>query len=156
MSNKRRQALTFGQYLADHHYSSSGAYTDFAGKTLQKKLERTLGKSMQKGQVVDWELDGVRTSPIDHLNKDQSPTDLMQSIVDGSEVTQPEDEQVKLVDEELGSLDSKSLRDHLHVRLLREAKELTRLQSDMEQYRNYYENMLLKAMMNEGNTEEHE
>ena len=33
---------------------------------------------------------------------------------------------------------------------------MTKLQDDMEQYRNYYENNLLKAMMQPGNTEESE
>ena len=55
-----------------------------------------------------------------------------------------------------GLSETKSLRDQVHINILREAKKLTELQSDMEQYRNFYENKLLKTMMQPGNTEDAE
>ena len=55
-----------------------------------------------------------------------------------------------------GLSETKSLRDQVHLNILRDAKKLTELQNDMEQYRNFYENKLLKTMMQPGNTEEAE
>ena len=34
VSNSRRQSLTFGQFLSNHHFSSPGAYVDFASNLL--------------------------------------------------------------------------------------------------------------------------
>ena len=66
VSNSRRQKLTFGKFLSDLHYTSANAYSDYASTLLQEKLSTVLGEPMRKEKVVDWELDGVRTSPIDH------------------------------------------------------------------------------------------
>ena len=35
----------------------------------------------------------------------------------------------------------------MQVQILREAKSLTQMPEDLEQYKNYYENKLLEAMM---------
>lgn len=112
----------------------------------------------KEGEIVDWELDGVRTSPIDHNQETSanSPTQLLKSISTGSETVQQVDELVGSVDKMTGFSETKSLRDQVHLNVLRDAKKLTELQNDMEQYRNFYENKLLKAMMRPGNTEDAE
>lgn len=43
VSNSRRQALTVGQYLSEHHSSSAAAITNYSTNLLQKKLARSLG-----------------------------------------------------------------------------------------------------------------
>ena len=106
---------------------------------------------------MDWELDGVRTSPIDHHETSaDTPNKLLKSISTGSETVQQVEERVNSVDPMTGLSESKSLRDQVHLNVLREAKKLTELQNDMEQYRNFYENKLLKEMMKPGNTEDAE
>jgi len=50
----------------------------------------------------------------------------------------------------MGFEEVKALRDHTQIQVLRDAKTLTQLPVDMEQYKNYYENRLLTALMQEG------
>lgn len=69
LSNERRSQLSIGQFLADHHASTTSAFTDFSSSLLQSKLQKALGKSSLEGDIVDWEVDGVRSSPIDHSNQ---------------------------------------------------------------------------------------
>ena len=153
VSNSQRQALTFGQFLSDHHFSSPSAYVDYASNVLQKKLAKTLGEPLSKGDIVYWEVDGVRTSPIDHSSSSASPAEYLQTIADGSELVQDVDELVNIVDFNTGTPETRALRDHAQIRVLRDAKQLTKLPNDMEQYKNYYENKLLEAMMKPGNSE---
>lgn len=39
---------------------------------------------MTKGDAVDWEIDGVRTSPIDHMGESDDPN-YLNSIANGAE-----------------------------------------------------------------------
>ena len=57
-----------------------------------------------------------------------------------------------MVDPATGISTARSARDHTQVMTLREAKELTALPADMDQYTNFYENKLLEAMMEPGNS----
>lgn len=66
VSNSRRLDITIGHFLSENHATSPSSYSDFTSQLLQKKLRAALGESAQEGSVVDWEVDGVRTSPIDH------------------------------------------------------------------------------------------
>jgi len=145
VSNQRRQALTFGQFLSDHHFSSPTAFAEYSSNVLQKKLKNILGSKIEKGDVVDWEIDGIRTSPIDHVSVPGE--NYLQSVLEETEQIQDVDEKVDIVDESTGLLETRSLRDHAQIRVLREAKRLTELPNDMVQYKNYYENKLLEAMM---------
>ena len=61
-----------------------------------------------------------------------------------------EDRKVLLTDTEMGLQQEQSLRDVTHMQILRRAKELTKLPDDMEQYKNYYENKMLEALMAPG------
>ena len=58
--------MTLKQYLASHHFTSTAAFDDYTSSVLKKKLAKVLGRPMEKGEVVDWDIDGLRTSPIDH------------------------------------------------------------------------------------------
>ena len=128
VSNSRRQKLTFGKFLSDLHYTSANAYSDYASTLLQEKLATVLGEPMRKEKVVDWELDGVRTSPIDHhIDQAETPNEYLSSVQDGTETVHQVDEKVDLVDPMTGMMDSKSLRDHVHIRTIREAKRLTEM-----------------------------
>ena len=96
MSNSRRQEITFGQFLAEHDAQSPSAYADYSNRVLQQKLEKLLGASSQKGDIIDWEVDGVRTSPIDHTTEMDS--DFLQQVMSGKEKLNPIDETVRVID----------------------------------------------------------
>ena len=75
-----------------------------------------------------------------------SSSDL-QKIASGMEKASRDDEVVEMIDQDTGIADRRSTRDHVQVQVLREAKQLTSMPVDMEQYKNFYENELLKALM---------
>ena len=54
------------------------------------------------------------------------------------------------MDQETGIPELRSIRDHAQIQTIRTAKRLTELPQDMEQYKNYYENQLLQALMKPG------
>ena len=50
---------------------------------LQKKLSRALGANNASGAgIVDWEVNGVRTSPIDHFAENAQQLDKIASGLD--------------------------------------------------------------------------
>ncbi len=72
---------------------------------------------------------------------------MLKDIASGKESVQSVDEKVGHYDVETGIVDNRSIRDHSQVQLIRQAKKLTSLSVEMEQYKNFYENELLKTMM---------
>ena len=84
----------------------------------------------------------MRTSPVDHQvsEVDSSDSRYLQRVIDGKEKINDVDREVKAVDGETGKEDVRSMRDHAQVRLVREAKKLTEMPADMEQYKYFYEN----------------
>ena len=97
VSNDRRQAITVGQFLSDHHYSAPQAFVGFSDSALSRKLSRVLGESELQNRSktsVDWEIDGVRTSPIDHT---AASVDL-EAVANGSESVSPLGERVSVRD----------------------------------------------------------
>ena len=70
--------------MNENHSSSTAAYSDYSSKLLSQKLKGVLGESMTKGDIVDWEIDGVRTSPIDHQSEGDDLS-YLNSIVKGAE-----------------------------------------------------------------------
>ena len=80
-----------GRFLTENHASASSAYSDFSSQQLKRKLRAVLGESSETGSVVDWELNGVRTSPIDHESQ-QDDYNLLASIQKGTEQAAGEDE----------------------------------------------------------------
>ena len=87
------------------------------------------------------------------MNSTASAAEYMKSISDGSELIQDVDERVKIVDHNTGESETRAMRDHTQIRVLRDAKQLTELPNDMEQYKNYYENKLLATMMKPDSSE---
>ena len=72
---------------------------------------------------------------------------MLRDITSGKESIQKVDEKVKVFDAQTGITDSRSIRDHAQIHVLRQARNLTALHDDMDQYKNFYENELLKALM---------
>lgn len=156
VSNLQRQDITLGQFLADRDASSISALKQHTTSLLRKKLVSALGEGAAAGEIMDWESNGVRTSPLDHKRRAEGASvgSMLKDVVQGTESqSRAVDEKVKLVDPESGVTETRSVRDHMQVRLLREAKRLTELPRDMEQYTNFYENKLLEALMQPGDPE---
>ena len=148
VSDSQRQQTSMGQFLTEYDLSSSGSLVSQSTGMLKRKIASVLGEeaASSPGQVVDWEVNGVRTSPLDH-SQDINADAKLKSIVEGSEKAQQEDEIVEMIDLQTGITDKRSIRDHAQIQVLREAKQLTALTDDMDQYKNFYENELLKALM---------
>lgn len=83
------------------------------------------------GDVVDWEIDGIRTSPIDH-SSDADAAEYLSSVAKRKETASEVDQKVTLIDQETGISESRSLRDHAQIQVLREAKRLTKIPEDMD------------------------
>lgn len=90
VSNSRRLGITIGQFLSENHSTAPSSYSDFTSQLLQRKLRAALGESAKDGSVVDWEVDGVRTSPIDHQASQDNYT-LLSSIKKDQEKAAKED-----------------------------------------------------------------
>ena len=95
VSNKSRQQITVANFLQDNHYLSQTSYSDYSTGILQKKLAKSLGSGLQSDNVVDWEVNGVRTAPIDQTSDSLD----LQSIADGTEQQSRLDQNVEVVDE---------------------------------------------------------
>ena len=140
VSNTQRKQITIGQFLADHHFSSSAAFADYSDTLLRKKLGKVLGDKLNRDINVEWDVDGVRTSPIDHKIDSDSISSFLQDVANSNESVQDADQRISVTDGITGVEEVKSLRDHAHIQVLRDAKRLTKLPDDMEQYKYYYEN----------------
>ena len=68
---------------------------------------------------MDWEVNGVRTQPVDHLFEADSAASMLKDITSGKESIQQVDEKVKVFDAQTGITDSRSLRDHAQIHVLR-------------------------------------
>ena len=154
VSNSSRLDISVAAFLEDNHYLSPTSYSDYSQSLLQKKLLASLGQNMREKERIEWEIsqgnNDIRTAPIDQ-NDDQID---LEKIKSGQEKSSHLDEQVLLDDKATGIKDLKSVRDHAQILLLRDAKRVTELPADMEQYKNFYENRLLHAMMKPGDPEE--
>ena len=146
VSDSQRQQISMSQYLTQYDLSSSGSLVSQSTGMLKRKIASALGEDSASGSIVDWEVNGVRTSPLDHT-QDSDPSARLSNIAQGIEKAQPDDEIVEMIDLETGISDKRSVRDHVQLQVSREAKQLTRLTEDMDQYKNFYENELLKALM---------
>ena len=87
---------------------------------------------MNRDNNIDWDVDGVRTSPIDHKSSSDSISSYMEDVANSSESIQDVDQTLSVTDSVLGIEEVKSLRDHAHTHVLRDAKRLTKLPDDME------------------------
>lgn len=99
VSDSQRQQTSMGQFLTEYDLSSSGSLVSQSTGMLKRKITSALGEeaASSSAQVVDWEVDGVRTSPLDH-NQDIYADAKLKSIVEGSEKAQQEDEIVEMID----------------------------------------------------------
>ena len=111
VSNTRRQEITVGQFLTQNSSSSTAAYSDYSSRILSLKLKGILGESLRKGDIVDWEIDGIRTSPIDHNHENDDPN-YLSSIANGFESISDKDKRVVVKEKEMGFEEVKTLRDH--------------------------------------------
>ena len=68
---------------------------------------------------MDWEVNGVRTQPVDHLFEADSAASMLKDITSGKESIQQVDEKVKVFDSQTGITDSRSLRDQAQIHVLR-------------------------------------
>ncbi len=84
ISNSRRESISVGQYLREHDASSAAAFVDYSSNLLRSKLSTSLGQGLTVGKSVDWDLNGVRTSPVDHKIPADSAR-LLKEIADGKE-----------------------------------------------------------------------
>ena len=112
ISNARRESITVGQYLAEHDASSASAFADYANGLLRQKLISSLGKGREDGDIIDWDVNGVRTQPVDHKIDDIDSKSLLKNIIKGNESLNEVDKLVKTVDAETGIEDVRSMRDH--------------------------------------------
>ena len=87
---------------------------------------------MNRNNSVEWDVDGVRTSPIDHKSTSDSIPSYLQDVANSNEIMQDVDERISVTDAVTGIEEVKSLRDHAHIQVLRDAKRLTKLPDDME------------------------
>ena len=87
---------------------------------------------MNKDINIDWDVDGVRTSPIDHKSNSDSISSYMEDVANSSETIQDVDEILSVTDSVTGTEEVKSLRDHAHIQVLRDAKRLTKPSDDIE------------------------
>ena len=98
--------------MAEHDASSASAFADYANGLLRQKLISSLGKGREDGDIIDWDVNGVRTQPVDHKIDDIDSKSLLKNIIKGNESLNEVDKLVKTVDAETGIEDVRSMRDH--------------------------------------------
>jgi len=83
VSNEQRQSITMGRFLNEHDASASASLRHHATNLLRKRLSKALGETVSDSGIVDWEVNGVRTSPLDHhLSDNQGQLDKIASGFD--------------------------------------------------------------------------
>ena len=72
---------------------NSSSFESYSNDILQNKIEKILGKKQQEAANVDWQIDEVRTSPVDHRASytDEEIEKYLQAIVDQKEPHTKED-----------------------------------------------------------------
>ena len=102
------------------------AFADYSDSLLRNKLGKVLGETLNREQNIDWEVDGVRTSPIDHKSgSSDSVSSYLQDVANSNEFVSDVDQRISVTDPVAGIEEVKSLRDHAHIQVLRDAKRLT-------------------------------
>jgi hypothetical protein len=161
--HQRREQMTLGEYLQRHSYINSlQGSQEYLNDILKRRIESLLGTSEDDTATIDWELAGVRTNPLIH---EQEDTRVKSALSEGKGYS-PEGTLDILIDSHLHGRAAQELGEAPQVayftpgaqeptvaelpqfeleKLLRDARELTKLRPESVFTRNYFENELLSA-----------
>lgn len=172
MSNEDRKNLTVKDFMEKYHFTSSSAFKQYADDLLQNKIDAMLGKDTTNeadAATMDWQIGNMRTMPSEHVINEDVDSVLHRSDiqelykVDSAELVsglhggdvaeslrkQPEQE-IKMHHQNADSniKETDNIRDYLNKQVYRKARDACRMPEGMEATRNFYENKLIRELIN--------
>ena len=161
VAHERRTEMTLGEFLKQHPQLNAGSLQEFGSDMLRRRLEKLLGRAddINDAESIEWEMaqGAVKTNPVMHhlmeeeikgaaeRGKKANLTEYAEGIREDANGSQTRHlKEVIHVDKATGLLEGESQATYFYKMALADAKDLTKLRTELIHIKNYFENSIMQ------------